>query len=64
MRLRWIGKEGFTFVPGWPSEDHSERDPEVAEAKLASGLYVEQGGPPKADPATETPEAGNGSESA
>jgi hypothetical protein len=38
--LRWVGRLGGAFIPGWPAADHEEPDPEVAAAKLASGQYL------------------------
>lgn len=34
--LIWKGGDPF---PGWPASDHEEADPELYQAKLASGLY-------------------------
>lgn len=34
--LIWKGGDPF---PGWPASDHEEPDPELYQAKLASGLY-------------------------
>jgi hypothetical protein len=34
--LIWKGGDPF---PGWPASDHEESDPELYQAKLASGLY-------------------------
>ena len=38
--LIWKGGDPF---PGWPASDHEEPDPELYQAKLASGLYAEPG---------------------
>jgi len=34
--LIWKGGDPY---PGWPASDHEEPDPELYQAKLASGLY-------------------------
>jgi len=35
-RLIWKGGNPY---PGWPASDHEETDPDLYQAKLASGLY-------------------------
>lgn len=49
MKLIYIGKEvpigsAVPLPEGWPAEDHDEPDRDLADAKVASGLYA----PPKA----------------
>lgn len=43
VSLKWQGRPGLAFVPGWPTVAHEEPDEAVAQAKLASGLYLQAG---------------------
>lgn len=54
MKLVYVGPDpvevGLVPLPeGWPAAPHQEDDAAIAEAKLASGMYREEGRKAKSD---------------